>query len=649
MAFCRNRSNGPNQMQTIYERVVSGEDGFMGAIGARSKKIFVAPPLAQFAFDTVASESAELPTLGSSTSPVDCISLSRDERSVAYGTTTVVKLFDVCTGREVRTLIGHSGRVNTIVQSSRTIYVWASASSDCTIQMWDTRMHPASILMRRLDRSANCARFSPDDAFIALGSDHVYMLDFRTRNLRSLNSPSQVSNICFHPSEYLLAASSDDRLVRFWDIDSGECVSQSEPADGLLRAISFHPGGSALFTLTDRRCGAISWEPFDILGQCSLNSCERALALAVCSSEVYVLGRSLSQNSLNVQLASVNDLLNEKLASEELLEPILQKESKAEKDEAISWGGAAETPVEEPDDESAFMPTRTLARTPPPQPFTLPASEETFVVSVLNSVPSPARPASLKTRPVGGNTRNGTKSSNAQNFAGKHSRTLPLSFKSTSGSRLASTSTTSDHHLQRKRSERENKGNRPQQTSEGNTETYGEEWLLGDISQEHAKLLPLLEQRKNFLGSLLQCWRTRGTEAAIQEAGRFGDTSVLFELITALNHSPAVWNLSLCSAVLPHINSLVASKHENYVEVALAALRTVISGYGNLIRMGTQQMSSIGVDITAEERHAKCIRCVQLLTEMRVKASILSDKMNSRHTREFTALMEIFDDTISPL
>lgn len=56
----------------------------------------------------------------------------------------------------------------------------------------------------------------------------------------------------FHPSEYLLATASEDRLVRFWDIDSEECVSQSDPTDGPIRSIAFHPEGCALFTLTDR-------------------------------------------------------------------------------------------------------------------------------------------------------------------------------------------------------------------------------------------------------------------------------------------------------------------------------------------------------------------------------------------------------------
>lgn len=61
----------------------------------------------------------------------------------------------------------------------------------------------------------------------------------------------QVLHVCFHPTEYLLATGSADRLVRFWDIETAECVSQSGPADGTLREIVFQSDGTALLTLTD--------------------------------------------------------------------------------------------------------------------------------------------------------------------------------------------------------------------------------------------------------------------------------------------------------------------------------------------------------------------------------------------------------------
>lgn len=75
----------------------------------------------------------------------------------------------------------------------RSIYMWASAATDCTVTLWDTRQHPANVLVRRFDRSTNCLCYSPNDAFIALGSDCVYLMDPRVKEYRSLPSSSQVS------------------------------------------------------------------------------------------------------------------------------------------------------------------------------------------------------------------------------------------------------------------------------------------------------------------------------------------------------------------------------------------------------------------------------------------------------------------------
>ncbi|VDP24715.1 unnamed protein product [Onchocerca flexuosa] len=106
----------------------------------------------------------------------------------------------------------------------------------------------------------------------------------------------------------------------------------------------------------------------------------------------------------------------------------------------------------------------------------------------------------------------------------------------------------------------------------------------------------IINQRRAVLEDVLHCWRTRGSEAAVTEAARSSDIAVLVELIDAFNHTPAVWNLTLCAAILPQIEPL----------------------------------------------------CIQQLTNIRVKATLLADRMNKSQSHEFTALMQIFDDTLSP-
>uniref|UniRef100_A0A0N5AHU8 WD_REPEATS_REGION domain-containing protein n=1 Tax=Syphacia muris TaxID=451379 RepID=A0A0N5AHU8_9BILA len=608
------------------ERTVAGETASVGIIGTQTKKIYTGPPLVQYCYDDDAAEECDhelLTTLPSSS--INCIALGNDEKSLAYSTTSIIK----------------------------SVYVWASASSDCTAAIWDTRQHPANVQVRRLDRSANCVQFSPNDAFIAVGSDNLYMIDLRVRAMRTLSSTSQVTHVRFHPSEYLLATASDDRLVRFWDIDSEECVSQSDSSDGPIRSIAFHPEGCALFTLTDRRCGAISWEPFDVLGQQSVMNCDRALCLALDDQSAYVLSRSLTLKHFCVQTASFSVMEFKKYFYTQNFFILDFNSDNQNNQEAIKSNN-----FENEDSEiQIFMPSRTLQRTPPPPPFAIPPCEEKFVASAVVDKPS-SRPVTLKTKrlpnsaakssikhhPLNGRTSlSGNRPSKLQHPTSRHLPTV---------SSVPDARTAAPQH--RKRIEKENKilhaKNESTDITDGdNAACVSEDSLLEEIVQGHSNVMIALEHRKTSFDILRQCWRSKGIENALSEAAKIGDPSLLVEFLSLINHSPSLWNLSLCCVILAHLDSLVSSKNEGYVEVALAALRTAISSFGTIIRENAQNVSHIGVDITAEERHEKCVKCVKQLTGMRVKAALITNQMNSRHAREFNVLMQIFDDTISPL
>lgn len=636
-------------MLPIFERIVAAETASIGTIGARTRKVFTGPPLVQYSFaeDSSETEERQLSTTSASSS-IDCIALGNDEKSLAYSTTSVIKLIDLNTGRELRTLVGHYAKINAIAQSNRSVYVWASASADCTAALWDTRQHPANVLVRRLDRATNCVQFSPDNTFIAVGSDNLYMIDLRwTREMRSLSSLSQVSHVCFHPTEYLLATASEDRVVRFWDIDSKECVSQSDPADGPIRSIAFHPEGLALFNLTDRRCGAISWEPFDVVGQRSVVNCDHALSLAVDDKSVHVLSRSLSLKQFCVQTAAFSVLLSVSSDSSDVIsESVFNEDAGAGNENQVTSKERCEDLKSEIE---ILMPTHLLQQSP--QPFTIPPCEETFVASAIVAKPASSRPTSLKARRV---PTSSAKSSIKRCVSGRSSLSANRNGKvmHATANHLPSTSSAPDARTtsQRKRTERESsKSLQVKNENVGSVDPTDDGSLLEEILQGHSGIELTLEQRRASFETLRQCWRSRGVESTISEAVKIGDPSLLVELLSILNHAPSMWNLSLCCAILACLDSLVASKHESYVEVALAALRTAISNYGSIIRENAQNTSHIGVDVTGEERHEKCVRCVKQLTGMRVKATLISNHMTSRHAREFNILMQIFDDTISPL
>ncbi|CAG9529878.1 unnamed protein product [Cercopithifilaria johnstoni] len=669
----------------VLERAVDEDAATIGVIGVQTRNVFVSPPLMCYPFNA-SSEQDQWKLNESSTLITNCISLAHDERILAYATSAAIKLMDLQTGREMRTLVGHKGRINAISQSNRSIYMWTSAATDCTVTLWDTRQHPANVLVRRFDRSTNCLCYSPNDAFIALGSDHLYLMDPRVKEYRSFPSSSQVLHVSFHPSEYLLATGSEDRLVRFWDIDTEECVSQSGPADGTLREVAFHDGGSALFTLTDRKCSAISWEPFEMLGQCIVPQMDYSLSLATSDSEVFVLGRSVLSRSLSLLMEPYAKFL----AQEESLKTgdrsdKLKTAGKLNLSEASPGDSKRnelkkelllekKEPLHYYDDRSAFVPTHTLPRTPPSRPVrVIPRTENATVAVTTTTTPlttiisMSAKTKTLRTKRNDANSRL-VHSKVASTSRKVNSMVLRASQSNLSSRKEAHSDATAMEVTNSMpdircavsgKKEEKNRGlddndemkhqhQQKQLCRNRGQEIPNEPYSLGDVIAGLDKLEMIINQRRVVLEDVLRCWRTRGSEAAVTEAARSNDIAVLVELVDAFNHMPGVWNLTLCAAILPHIEPLFANKHEDYVEVALNALRAIITGCGDVIRTGSHRRFQIGVDVPAEERHNKCIKCMQQLTNIRVKATLLADRMNKSQSHEFTALMRIFDDTLSP-
>ncbi|EJD74431.1 hypothetical protein LOAG_18252 [Loa loa] len=672
-------------MQSLFERVVNEDSATIGVIGVQTRNVFACPPLVCYPFNATSGQD-HLKSDDSSTLVTNYISLAHDERNLAYATSAAIKLVDLETGRQMRTLVGHKGRINAITQSNRSIYMWASAATDCTVTLWDTRQHPANVLVRRFDRPTNCLCYSPNDAFIALGSDHLHLMDPRVKEYRSLPSSSQVLHVCFHPSEYLLATGSEDRLVRFWDIDTEECVSQSNPADGTLREVTFHNGGSALLTLTDRKCSAISWEPFEMLGQCIVPQMDYALNLATSDSEVFVLGRSVLLSSLSLLMVPYAKLLAEEDSRENEDRSGKLKAANKPKDLSKAKPGdpnrnelKEELVLEKKElvhyynDNRAFIPTHTLSRTPPSRPVRVVRTENATVAMTTTTAPlatiisMPTKAKTLRTRrndtnsklthsKVASSTRKaggiilGTSQSNLSSRKGTHSYATTIEVTNSMPDIRCSISRKKEEKNRGLRDNDETKHQRQRKElyRDRDQEIPSEPYSLDDVITGLNKFEMIMNQRRMVLEDVLRCWRTRGCEAAIMEAARSNDIAVLVELIDAFNHMPAVWNLTLCTAILPHIEPLFANKHEDYVEVALSTLRAIITGCGDVIRTGSHRRFQIGVDVPAEERHIKCVKCMQQLTNIRVKATLLADRMNKSQSHEFTALMQIFDDTLSP-
>ncbi|CAA9359871.1 High-affinity carbon uptake protein Hat/HatR [uncultured Leptolyngbya sp.] len=201
------------------------------------------------------------------------------------GEDQTVKLWDIETQQCHRTLLGHTGVVQSIAYSldgltlvsaalNQSIRLWdaqtghclktwqgyskgvfcavfhpngrmlASSHGDNMLRLWDVKTGDClSCLSGHTDRIASVA-FSPDGWLLASGSfdQTIRLWDTQTGNfLRALRIPSWVSAIAFSADGTLLASSGVDRAVRLWDVQTGQCLRVIESEANWIPAVAFSP------------------------------------------------------------------------------------------------------------------------------------------------------------------------------------------------------------------------------------------------------------------------------------------------------------------------------------------------------------------------------------------------------------------------
>lgn len=83
--------------------------------------------------------------------------------------------------------------------------------------------------------------------------------------------------------------------------------------------------------------------------------------------------------------------------------------------------------------------------------------------------------------------------------------------------------------------------------------------LMSTIFNGHDKMMAVLRNRQRSLGLVLN---NNNIEAGIENALSMNDGTVMVDLLKAMIPRRNVWNLELCSTILPVIQDLLQSKYE---------------------------------------------------------------------------------------
>ena len=188
-------------------------------------------------------------TLGGHLSPVRAVAFSGDTRTIALATKNTIKLWDVASGGLIHTLDGHSSPVNAVAFSPDG-RVLVSASADLTLKLWDVASARTIRTLKGHISNVTSVAFSLDGRLIASGSidKTVRLWNAQTGELlRSLTGHvTLISAVVFAPSGKILASASYDNSIRFWDVASGKPLNTIGGLTSEPTGLAYSPDGRVL-------------------------------------------------------------------------------------------------------------------------------------------------------------------------------------------------------------------------------------------------------------------------------------------------------------------------------------------------------------------------------------------------------------------
>jgi WD40 repeat protein len=166
----------------------------------------------------------------------------------AGGKDKTVRVWEIATGRKVRTLAGHTGWVTSLAFSPDSRLL-ASTSLSGHVKLWDNETGLEVRTLAGHTESVNAVAFSPDGKTLATasGDSTVKLWDVATgRDTRTLNAhAAEVNTVAFSSDGKTLASGGADKTVKLWDAAGGQLTREMQSA-GEVFGVAFSPSGRAL-------------------------------------------------------------------------------------------------------------------------------------------------------------------------------------------------------------------------------------------------------------------------------------------------------------------------------------------------------------------------------------------------------------------
>ncbi|BAG03646.1 hypothetical protein [Microcystis aeruginosa] len=181
---------------------------------------------------------------------VQSVNFSPDGKTLVSGSwDNTIKLWNVETGEEIRTLKGHNGPVNSVNFSpdGKTL---VSGSGDKTIKLWNVETGQEIRTLKGHDNSVISVNFSPDGKTLVSGSgdNTIKLWNVETgEEIRTLKGhDSYVNSVNFSPDGKTLVSVSRDNTIKLWNVKTGKEIRTIKGHDIYFRSVNFSPDGKTL-------------------------------------------------------------------------------------------------------------------------------------------------------------------------------------------------------------------------------------------------------------------------------------------------------------------------------------------------------------------------------------------------------------------
>ena len=247
----------------------------------------------------------ELRTLRGHNGLVTCVALSPDGQKALSGSNDkTLKNWDLTSGQELRTLLGHASRVNCVALSPDGLTA-VSGGDDGTIMEWD--LSTGKVVRSFLEQTGQVTSvvFSPDgrNLFAATRSfdretkkDQVKLQQWDLTNgqiLRTFGSQAQViEHVAISADGQLAVAGLSDQTMLLWDLHTGEELRKFAGHSALISNLVFSPDGRSV--LSGSSDGALKlWDVSTGKEQCSyLGHTQRVWSLGISPDGRFALSGS---------------------------------------------------------------------------------------------------------------------------------------------------------------------------------------------------------------------------------------------------------------------------------------------------------------------------------------------------------------------